>query len=186
MPFTSVVVGARPISRVRSQIRSTESADIVTKVFQSRLLTSNRLADWCNSNVDSPEARFHARTSTPWWKYKSFPSGVTCNCSESSSTFPINITNIYKSIDIDCRIISDTNILVLYANKCVIILCLQICLQNKYVSCGVYYYFYSLNFAATYSIPHFIYTSHCPSRARQIRKCKQVRAVRTCIHAQIK
>jgi hypothetical protein len=29
-------------------------------------------------------------------------------------------------------------------------------------------------------------TSHCPSRARQIRKCKQVRAVRTCIQTQIK
>jgi hypothetical protein len=31
-----------------------------------------------------------------------------------------------------------------------------------------------------------IKTSHCPSRARQIRKCKQVRAVRTCMHTQIK
>jgi hypothetical protein len=33
---------------------------------------------------------------------------------------------------------------------------------------------------------NFELTSHCPSRARQIRKCKQVRAVRTCIHTQIK
>jgi hypothetical protein len=91
-PCTSVVDCIGPTSRVRSHIRSTQSPDIVTTVFQSTLITSVILAEWCNSSVDSPDARLHTRTSRHLTRYKCLPSGVICNFVDLTYCSPTNIT----------------------------------------------------------------------------------------------